>query len=212
MVTENILDLNDILRKENHHFCWATSVGDFALPGFEGKMRGLSANDLPALPAAIAGVMNNDSGFYEKVVTIEGETGLSIHVLYDYDWIKDIADANTFLNDIILNVFGAVLPALAVRLRDSIRNALRSDKNINWHIEFTMLTGFDTDPFGHEIVIFVPFDTADLDSAALFHQKEYTIRAIEKTLSEVAYNAEFFNSYINGLVQAVCGNVKMVEQ
>lgn len=126
-------------------------------------------------------------------------------MLYDYDWIGTEAQINSnnkFLNDIIVNAFGATLPALAVCLRNGIREAMHNTKDIAWNPYFTMLTGENTDPDGHEIIVFVPFTADTADSKNLFDMKANSLRIIEKYLAENAYG-DAVRKYLHGLVKAI---------
>ena len=173
-VSENILNLKEIYSNRSHYHQWVNNLGEVFLPGF-GDSSVLKGTDLlPELPAMALSAVNFDSGFSETVMTIEGETGVAVHVLYDYDWIgieAQINSNNKFLNDIIVNAFGAALPALAVCLRNGIREAMHNTKDIAWNPYFTMLTGENTDPDGHEIIVFVPFTADTADRNKLFYSR-----------------------------------------
>ena len=143
-VSENILNLKEIYSNRSHYHQWVNNLGEVFLPGFGDSSVLKSTDLLPELPAMALSAVNFDSGFSETVMTIEGETGVAVHVLYDYDWIGTEAQINSnnkFLNDIIVNAFGATLPALAVCLRNGIREAMHNTKDIAWNPYFTMLTG-----------------------------------------------------------------------
>lgn len=204
-VSENILNLKEIYSNHSHYHQWVNSLGEVFLPGF-GDSSVLKGTDLlPELPAMALSAVNFDSGFSETVMTIEGETGVAVHVLYDYDWIGTEAQINSnnkFLNDIIVNAFGAALPALAVCLRNGIREAMHNTKDIAWNPYFTMLTGENTDPDGHEIIVFVPFTADTADSKNLFDMKANSLRIIEKYLAENAYG-DAVRKYLYGLVKAI---------
>lgn len=108
-------------------------------------------------------------------------------------------------NKSIINVayaFGAALPALAVCLRNGIREAMHNTKDIAWNPYFTMLTGENTDPDGHEIIVFVPFTADTADSKNLFDMKANSLRIIEKYLAENAYG-DAVRKYLHGLVKAI---------
>jgi hypothetical protein len=204
-VSENILNLKEIYSNRSHYHQWVNNLGEVFLPGF-GDSSVLKGTDLlPELPAMALSAVNFDSGFSETVMTIEGETGVAVHVLYDYDWIGTEAQINSnnkFLNDIIANAFGAALPALAVCLRNGIREAMHNTKDIAWNPYFTMLTGENTDPDGHEIIVFVPFTADTADSKNLFDMKANSLRIIEKYLAENAYG-DAVRKYLHGLVKAI---------
>lgn len=105
-VSENILNLKEIYSNRSHYHQWVNNLGEVFLPGF-GDSSVLKGTDLlPELPAMALSAVNFDSGFSETVMTIEGETGVAVHVLYDYDWIGTEAQINSnnkFLNDIIVD-------------------------------------------------------------------------------------------------------------
>lgn len=205
-VSENILNLKEIYNNRNNYHRWVNSLGEVFLPGFDDSSVSNGAELLPELPAMALSAVNFDSGFSETVMTIEGETGVAVHVLYDYDWIGTEAQINSnnkFLNDIIVNAFGAALPALAVYLRNGIREAMRNTKDIAWNPYFTMMAGENTDPDGHEIIVFVPFAADTADSKSLFDMKVNSLRIIEKYLAENAYG-DAVRKYLDGLVKAIC--------
>ena len=205
-VSEGILNLKEIYNNHNHYHRWVNSLGEVFLPGFGGSNVLEGVDLLPELPATALSAANFSSGFPETVVTVEGETGVAVHVLYDYDWIETeahIDSNNKFLNDIVVNAFGAALPALAVYLRNGIREAMHNTKDIAWNPYFTMMTGEDTDPDGHEIIIFVPFTADTADSKSLFDMKANSLRVIEKYLEENAFG-DAVCKYLDGLVKAIC--------
>ena len=83
-VSENILNLKEIYSNRSHYHQWVNNLGEVFLPGF-GDSSVLKGTDLlPELPAMALSAVNFDSGFSETVMTIEGETGVAVHVLYDY--------------------------------------------------------------------------------------------------------------------------------
>lgn len=90
----------------------------------------------------------------------------------------------------------------AVCLRNGIREAMHNTKDIAWNPYFTMLTGENTDPDGHEIIVFVPFTADTADSKNLFDMKANSLRIIEKYLAENAYG-DAVRKYLHGLVKAI---------
>ena len=50
-----------------------------------------SESSLPPEIAAVYKVLNLNSGFYERVVTMDGRCGLLLDILYDEDWVAETA-------------------------------------------------------------------------------------------------------------------------
>jgi len=94
-VSENILNLKEIYSNRSHYHQWVNNLGEVFLPGF-GDSSVLKGTDLlPELPAMALSAVNFDSGFSETVMTIEGETGVAVHVTGLEPGLKSTATTNS---------------------------------------------------------------------------------------------------------------------
>ena len=140
--------------------------------------------------------LNLDSGVGEQVATIGGQYGILLTVLYDRDWILDTVE--TFHPNVsesaVVELFGAALPCIADAMSDDLRDLLKNNGAARMRDDVHILYGQNTDVDGHELFVFVPFNS-DSDICAK------AVRIIEKYLNGNAYGENVMRC-IRALVEA----------
>ena len=173
--------------------CWTNYFGDVMLPG---DTTGRDANALPSHMTPAYTALNLDSGVGEQVATIGGQYGILLTVLYDRDWILDTVE--TFHPNVsesaVVELFGAALPCIADAMSNDLRDLLKNNGAARMRDDVHILYGQNTDVDGHELFVFVPFNS-DSDICAK------AVRIIEKYLNGNAYGENVMRC-IRALVEA----------
>lgn len=179
MLIENMKDIKSIVY-------WTDING--SLRGDSVRMH-RSESSLPPQVAAVYKVLNLNSGFYERVATMDGRCGLLLDILYDEDWVTETASeaCPNVSSKTAMDVFGATLHYLAKAMYSDIRK---------------LLVGVNSDWDGHELSIFVPFGDGAAENSSVLIECARAARIVECYLNHAAYN-ERVKKLIRDLAVAV---------
>lgn len=163
-----------------------------------------SESSLPPEIAAVYKVLNPNSGFYERVVTMDGRCGLLLDIFYDEDWVTETASKSCpkVCSKTAMNMLGSALPCLAKAMYSDIRKLLDKAEDTSRCTDLKMLVGVNSDMDGHELSIFIPFDDGAAENPSVQIECARTVRIIECYLNHAAYN-ERVKKLIRDLVAAV---------
>lgn len=159
---------------------------------------------LPPQVAAVYKVLNLDSGFYERVVTMDGRCGFLLDILYDEDWVTEMASeaCPNVSSKIAMDMLGSALPYLAKAMHSDIRKLLDKAEDTARCADLKILVGVNSDWDGHELSIFIPFEDGAAENPSVLIECARAARIIESYLNLVAYN-ERVKKLIRDLVAAV---------
>lgn len=175
-----------------------------------GSLRGDSVrlhrpeSSLPPQVAAVYKVLNLNSGFYERVATMDGRCGLMLNILYDEDWVVETASeaCPDVSGKTAMDMLGSALSCLAKAMYSDIRKLLDKAEDTSRCADFKMLVGVNSDMDGHELSIFVPFEDGAAENTSVLIECARAARIIECYLNHAAYN-ERVKKLIRDLVAAV---------
>lgn len=159
---------------------------------------------LPPQVAAVYKVLNLDSGFYERVVTMDGRCGFLLDILYDEDWVTETASeaCPNVSSKIAMDMLGSALPYLAKAMHSDIRKLLDKAEDTARCADLKILVGVNSDWDGHELSIFIPFEDGAAENPSVLIECARAARIIESYLNLAAYN-ERVKKLIRDLVAAV---------
>lgn len=163
-----------------------------------------SESSLPPQVRAVYKVLNLNSGFYERVVSMDARCGFLLDILYDEDWVTETASeaCPNVSGKTVMHVFGASLPYLAKAMYSDIRKLLDKAEDTSRCTDLEMLVGVNSDWDGHELSIFVPFEDGAAENSSVLIECARAARIIECYLNHAAYN-ERVKKLIYDLVAAV---------
>lgn len=163
-----------------------------------------SESSLPPEIAAVYKVLNLNSGFYERVVTMDGRCGLLLDILYDEDWVAETAFAACpkVCSKTAMDMLGSALPCLAKAMFSDIRKLLDKAEDTSRCTYLKMLVGVNSNMDGHELSIFIPFEDGAAENLSVQIECARAARIIECYLNHAAYN-ERVKKLIRDLVAAV---------
>lgn len=197
--------MNEIISMSNiKNICyWTDGNGDVKLPG-DSALTHRGEKDLPPAVATVYKVLNTDSGFCERVVTLNGRCGLLLDILYDKDWVMEtVSSFHTEVSDeTVMNVLGAALPCLAQAMFNDISKLYEKAKDDVLCNGLKVLVGVNTDVDGHELAVFVPFEDAAATNNEIMIQCARAARIAECYLNHAAYNTRV-EKWIRDLVAAI---------
>lgn len=159
---------------------------------------------LPPEIAAVYKVLNLNSGFYERVVTMDGRCGLLLDILYDEDWVAETAfeACPKVCSKTAMDMLGSALPCLAKAMFSDIRKLLDKAEDTSRCTDLKMLVGVNSNMDGHELSIFIPFEDGAAENLSVQIECARAARIIECYLNHAAYN-ERVKKLIRDLVAAV---------
>ena len=159
---------------------------------------------LPPQVAAVYKALNLDSGFYERVVTMDGRCGFLLDILYDEDWVTETASeaCPNVSSKIAMDMLGSALPYLAKAMHSDIRKLLDKAEDTARCADLKILVGVNSDWDGHELSIFIPFEDGAAENPSVLIECARAARIIESYLNLAAYN-ERVKKLIRDLVAAV---------
>lgn len=153
-------------------FYWCSSAGDLFMPGPDGKA---IDNERPdELPPKIRNLYDNywseDAGCCMQVASYKDQPGMMLNYLFDKSFCKELAEGEDADND-MERLYDAVKDTASIVERDHMGMFCKS------HAVFC---GYKTDPSGHEILVFVPYEhrrklndiTEDLECCICEYVKE----------------------------------------
>ena len=163
-----------------------------------------SESSLPPEIAAVYKVLNLNSGFYERVVTMDGRCGLLLDILYDEDWVAETAfeACPKVCSKTAMDMLGSALPCLAKAMFSDIRKLLDKAEDTSRCTDLKMLVGVNSNMDGHELSIFIPFEDGAAENLSVQIECARAARIIECNLNHAAYN-ERVKKLIHDLVAAV---------
>lgn len=163
-----------------------------------------SESSLPPEIAAVYKVLNLNSGFYERVVTMDGRCGLLLDILYDEDWVAETAfeACPKVCSKTAMDMLGSALPCLAKAMFSDIRKLLDKAEDTSRCTDLKMLVGVNSNMDGHELSIFIPFEDGAAENLSVQIECARAARIIECYLNHAAYN-ERIKKLIRDLVAAV---------
>ena len=163
-----------------------------------------SESSLPPAIAAVYKVLNLNSGFYERVVTMDGRCGLLLDILYDEDWVAETAfeACPKVCSKTAMGMLGSALPCLAKAMFSDIRKLLDKAEDTSRCTDLKMLVGVNSNMDGHELSIFIPFEDGAAENLSVQIECARAARIIECYLNHAAYN-ERVKKLIRDLVAAV---------
>lgn len=163
-----------------------------------------SESSLPPQVAAVYKVLNLNSGFYERVATMDGRCGLMLNILYDEDWVVETASeaCPDVSGKTAMDMLGSALPCLAKAMYSDIRKLLDKAEDTSRCADLKMLVGVNSDMDGHELSIFVPFENGAAENTSVLIECARAARIIECYLNHAAYN-ERVKKLIRDLAVAV---------
>lgn len=163
-----------------------------------------SESSLPPEIAAVYKVLNLNSGFYERVVTMDGRCGLLLDILYDEDWVAETAfeACPKVCSKTAMDMLGSALPCLAKAMFSDIRKLLDKAEDTSRCTDLKMLVGVNSNIDGHELSIFIPFEDGAAENLSVQIECARAARIIECYLNHAAYN-ERVKKLIRDLVAAV---------
>lgn len=163
-----------------------------------------SESSLPPEIAAVYKVLNLNSGFYERVVTMDGCCGLLLDILYDEDWVAETAfeACPKVCSKTAMDMLGSALPCLAKAMFSDIRKLLDKAEDTSRCTDLKMLVGVNSNMDGHELSIFIPFEDGAAENLSVQIECARAARIIECYLNHAAYN-ERVKKLIRDLVAAV---------
>lgn len=163
-----------------------------------------SESSLPPEIAAVYKVLNLNSGFYERVVTMDGRCGLLLDILYDEDWVAETAfeACPKVCSKTAMDMLGSALPCLAKAMFSDIRILLDKAEDTSRCTDLKMLVGVNSNMDGHELSIFIPFEDGAAENLSVQIECARAARIIECYLNHAAYN-ERVKKLIRDLVAAV---------
>lgn len=163
-----------------------------------------SESSLPPEIAAVYKVLNLNSGFYERVVTMDGRCGLLLDILYDEDWVAETAfeACPKVCSKTAMDMLGSALPCLAKAMFSDIRKLLDKAEDTSRCTDLKMLVGVNSNMDGHELSIFIPFEDGAAENLSVQIECARAARIIECYLNHAAYN-ERVKKLIRDLVAAV---------
>lgn len=163
-----------------------------------------SESSLPPEIAAVYKVLNLNSGFYERVVTMDGRCGLLLDILYDEDWVAETAfeACPKVCSKTAMDMLGSALPCLAKAMFSDIRKLLDKAEDTSRCTDLKMLVGVNSNMDGYELSIFIPFEDGAAENLSVQIECARAARIIECYLNHAAYN-ERVKKLIRDLVAAV---------
>ena len=163
-----------------------------------------SESSLPPEIAAVYKVLNLNSGFYERVITMDGRCGLLLDILYDEDWVAETAfeACPKVCSKTAMDMLGSALPCLAKAMFSDIRKLLDKAEDTSRCTDLKMLVGVNSNMDGHELSIFIPFEDGAAENLSVQIECARAARIIECYLNHAAYN-ERVKKLICDLVAAV---------
>lgn len=163
-----------------------------------------SESSLPPKIAAVYKVLNLNSGFYERVVTMDGRCGLLLDILYDEDWVAETAfeACPKVCSKTAMDMLGSALPCLAKAMFSDICKLLDKAEDTSRCTDLKMLVGVNSNMDGHELSIFIPFEDGAAENLSVQIECARAARIIECYLNHAAYN-ERVKKLIRDLVAAV---------
>lgn len=163
-----------------------------------------SESSLPPEIAAVYKVLNLNSGFYERVVTMDGRCGLLLDILYDEDWVAETAfeACPKVCSKTAMDMLGSALPCLAKAMFSDIHKLLDKAEDTSRCTDLKMLVGVNSNMDGHELSIFIPFEDGAAENLSVQIECARAARIIECYLNHAAYN-ERVKKLIRDLVAAV---------
>ena len=163
-----------------------------------------SESSLPPEIAAVYKVLNLNSGFYERVVTMDGRCGLLLDILYDEDWVAETAfeACPKVCSKTAMDMLGSAIPCLAKAMFSDIRKLLDKAEDTSRCTDLKMLVGVNSNMDGHELSIFIPFEDGAAENLSVQIECARAARIIECYLNHAAYN-ERVKKLIHDLVAAV---------
>ena len=149
---------------------------------------------------AVTVTLNTDSGVSERVVTLNGHSGLLLDVLYDKDWVSEtFSNLNCEIPDeIIMNLFGAALPCLAQIMGNDIHASLNKTEHCSncpdlriWlaKIQIRMVMSF----VSSFPLVGTEFDHDERIRCA------HAARVVENYLDNVAYGKKVEHTFVDSL-------------
>lgn len=141
----------DALYDSGKYHYWCNAAGDINIPGAAPLDCG-TIDQMPAPAAALyKNVWSDQNRLLSYVLEVEGRYGMALSVLFDEDTIQDLCKLSKFIDRAPKSKHGAFL--LVSRVADCLADKLPLAE---------VYVGENTDPDGHEIVVFVPDSVADI--------------------------------------------------
>lgn len=162
MSHENIRSL-ELAYDGKELFYWCNSAGDLFIPGPDGKAQ--DADNPGDLPMKIRNLFDNywseDAGCCMQVASYNDQPGMVLNYLFDKGFCKELTECEDAGDDMD-RLYDAVMDAASIIERDNVSMFCKT---------YTVFCGYKTDPSGHEIVVFIPYEhrrklneiTADLE-------------------------------------------------
>ena len=134
----------------NEIFYWSSSAGDLFVPGQDGKAR--DAENPGELPMKIRNLYDNywseDVGCCMQVASYKDQPGMILNYLFDKGFCRELSEYDD-ADDDMDRLYDAVKDAASIIERDNVSMFCKS---------YTVFCGYKTDPAGHEIVVFIPYE------------------------------------------------------
>lgn len=141
----------DALYDSGKYHYWCNAAGDINIPGADPLDFG-TIDQMPAPAAALyKNVWSDQNRLLSYVLEVEGRYGMALSVLFNEDAIHDLCKLSKFIDRAPKSKRGAF--SLVSRVADDWVDKLPLAE---------VYVGENTDPDGHEIVVFVPDSVADI--------------------------------------------------
>ena len=131
-------------------FYWCNSAGDLFIPGPDGKAQ--DADNPGQLPMKIRNLYDNywaeDADCCMQEAIYIDQPGIILNYLFDKSFCQELAECES-ADDDMERLFDAVKDAASIIARDNVSMFCKS---------YTVFCGYKTDPAGHEIVVFIPYN------------------------------------------------------
>ncbi len=131
-------------------FYWCNSAGDLFVPGPDGKTK--DAHDPDELPLKIRNLYDNywseDAGCCMQAASYKERPGMVLNYLFDEGWCDELL-GHEHTDEDVERLYDAVKDVASIVERDHISMFCKS---------CTVFCGYKSDPDGHEIVVFIPYE------------------------------------------------------
>lgn len=177
------------LHKTNSIFYWCNCVGEVNMPG-DGGIVHHTEDELPPAVKRLIHYVDEMHATKKYVVSIRGKVGLLLCMLHDFDWyednLKDAKSDYTLNADTQYNIIVKI-----VEHRANVINKMFDGVG-------TVFFGEETDPFGHEVCLFIPNpDSIDLDSVISLFDSESIKQDDVDTFVHIALHYDMLRDYLN---------------
>lgn len=151
-----VKSLNDVY-KHQELFFWCNSTGDIRMPGDGEHYVVHKPTDLPPAVRQLYEAYQTETGeCMRHVVSYAGAPGMLLAALYDKSYYRDICDDNGIKD--LTTAQETILMDVAYQLLSRRANEMMQDPVF---AGCTCFVGYNTDPDGHELGLFVPLSVVE---------------------------------------------------